>query len=101
MCHITRALFLAITIGNVLSVVSCLYVSYKLINFELDESQACLVVHVRIGAGRPCPVVGTGGAQELLFWMMLSTSGPGPPSNGGVLPAFRWPCQPCPHSTAR
>lgn len=79
-----------ITIGNALSVVSRLYISYKLINFELDENQACLVVNVLIGAGIACLGVDTGGAQEPLFWMMLSTSGPGRPSNGGGLQVFRW-----------
>ena len=93
-------IFLVITIGNTLSVVSRLYVSYKLISFELDENQACLI-NVVIGAGIACLGVDTRGAQEPLFWMMLSTSGPGPPSNGGGLQAFRWSCQSCPYSTAR
>lgn len=78
--------FLAITISNVLSVVSCLYVSYKLMNFELDENQACLIVHVLIRAGIACLGVDT---EQPLFWVMLSTSGPGPPSDGGGHQAFQ------------
>ena len=81
-------IFSVITIGSALSVVSRLYISYKLINFELDEKQACLIVNVLIGAGAACLGLGAGGAQEPLFWVMLSTSGHGPPVGGAASPAL-------------
>ena len=86
-------IFLAITIGNTLSVVSRLYVSYKLINFELEETGACVIVNVLIRAGLACLGVDNG-AQELLFQVMLSTSGPGPPSDSGGLRCFGGPASP-------
>lgn len=55
-------IFLAIAICSALSVGSHLYVSYKLINFELDENQVCFLVNVLIGAGIACLGVGNGGA---------------------------------------
>lgn len=63
-------IFLVITISNVLSVVSRLYISYKLINFELDGNQACLVVNVLIRLGRARLGAGDHAAPR---WVRLSS----------------------------
>lgn len=68
-------LFLVITISNALSVVSRLYFSYKLINFELDENSACFIVHDLIRTGIASPGLDTSGAWELQLWVMLSSPG--------------------------
>lgn len=68
-------IFLVITISNVLSVVSRLYISYKLINFELDGNQACLVVNVLIRLGRARLGAGDHAAPR---WVRLSPSAPAP-----------------------
>lgn len=56
-------IFLVITICSTLSMCSRLYVSYKLINFELDENQVCFLVNVLIGAGIACLEVDNGRAR--------------------------------------
>lgn len=51
---------LLITISRALSLLSRPYISYKLINFELDENQVCHVGNVWGRAGIACPQADNG-----------------------------------------